>query len=265
MHQEKTPRLRRPKPHPLQQATMNSTEPNKALRRPVKQRWYYEAVPTPALVSHLEDAAMTLETKEPDEMLENLLQATDKYEAAIALQPEAARYSSGDEICVNDLVLLDRSACGLPESLGVMELITDEYLAYLPMDEIGAQMLQGTLFYEHDLLWCRITGWEVENSIPMVFYSPILADDIVHEEEYASLGEIIALLRQSECAPVLPKFGSSRVLRLSENYHRNLCCKQVSYKATYSDLPSIGYCTPAVFGVQVGSYNGLVLTNKKIK
>jgi hypothetical protein len=235
-------RPKRSKPPPLAKTTMDSTEPTRALRRPVKQRWYYETVPTPALATHL-----------------------DKYEAAITMQPEAARYPSEYETGVKDLVTPDRSACGLPESLGVLEHVKDEYFESLPMNEIGAQMLQGILFYEHDLLWCRITGWGVENSIPMVFYSPILADDIVQDEEYASLGEMIALLRQSECAPVLPKFEPSRVLRLSESFRRNLCYKQVSYKATYPDIPSIGYSTPAVPGVPVGSYNGMVLTDKIIK
>jgi hypothetical protein len=215
----------------------------------------------------VENATMTLDTNGHEEMLENLIKATDKYEAAIAMQPEAARrdYPSGDETCVDDLVILERSAGGLPESLGVMEIIMDEYLASLPMDEIGARMLQGILFYEHDLLWCRITGWGVENSIPMVFYSPILADDVVHEEEYVSLGEIIALLRQSDYSPVLSKFEPSRVLRISERCRRNLCYKQVSYKATFPDPPAIGYCTPAVPGDRVGSYNGKVLTDKTIK
>jgi hypothetical protein len=235
-------RPKRSKPHPLAKTTIDSTEPTRALRRPVKQRWYYETVPTPALATHL-----------------------DKYEAAITMQPEAARYPSKCENGVQDFVPPEWSVCGLPESLGVMEHVTDAYLESLPMNEIGAQMLQGLLFHEHDLLWCRITGWGVENSIPMVFYSPILADDIVRDEEYASLGEIVALLRQSECAPVIPKFEPSRVLRLSESFRRNLCYKQLSYKATYPDLPSIGYSAPAVSGVPVGSYNGMVLTDKIIK
>jgi hypothetical protein len=179
----------------------------------------------PVLANHLEHSTTTLKPQDisqvdpkiteaenhtldddADSMVENLLRATDKYEAAIALQPEAAYNNKIFPIggkCFNELVTLDKAVSGLPEILGEMELITNEELTSLPMDEDGARQLQGILFHDQDLLWCRITGWGVENSIPIVFYSPLLAENIVHDEEYASLGEIITRLRQSEIYPVI--------------------------------------------------------------
>ena len=65
--------------------------------------------------------------------------------------------------------------------------------------------------------------------------------------------------------PVLPKFESSRVLRRSESTRLNLCYKQVSHEATYINSTPVGYCNQVVSGGQVGSHNGLTLTDRTIK
>ena len=266
-------------PRPQRRPKITESGPEHAersKRMPVDQRWYYETVQTPVLANHVEQGTTTGITEtddcslddETESMVENILRATDKYEAAIAQQPGAAYnnkiYPIGGK-CFNELVTLDKDVSELPEILGPMVLITNEELLSLPMDEDGARQLQGILFYDKDLSWCRITGWGVENSIPIVFYSPLLAENIVHGEEYVSLEEMATRLKQSEIYPVLPKFKSSRVLKRSEVSRLNLCYKQLSYKAVHPEPPSVGFCTPVVSGDQVGSHNGLTLTDRTIK
>ncbi len=72
--------------------TVKINEPQKTLdkRRPVKDRWFYE----PVLGSETSMLACAPSGTVHDEMIENLLKATDKWEAALAAQPEAAWPSS---------------------------------------------------------------------------------------------------------------------------------------------------------------------------
>jgi hypothetical protein len=100
-------------------------------------------------------------------------------------------------LSTNEKIIVDISKCGLPDSVGIVEVISDEGLASIPTNENGACMLQGTLFFDNDLQWCRINGWGVENGIPIVFYSVISTEGTHHEEDYASLAQMLALIRQS--------------------------------------------------------------------
>jgi hypothetical protein len=165
-----------------------------------------------------------------------------------------------------DLITSDASECGLPESLGLLELISDHCLASIAIDELGARILQGTLFHDNDLQWCRLNGWGVENSIPIVFCSPILTEDTHLEEQYASLADMLGLIRQeSAIPPVIPKFEPSRLLRRSERFRQNLCYKQLSYQSRYSALLDIGHFTSSLLGERMGGYNRNVLTHRTIK
>jgi hypothetical protein len=225
--------------------------PKETKRRPVKQRWFYEPVSTPALVSQLDlEGEKMLIAGEPQigESLTSINMAV----------PEI-------ELSTNEEINFDKSKCGLPDSVGIVEVISDEGLASIPINENGACMLQGTLFFDNDLQWCRINGWGVENGIPIVFYSAILMEDTPHEEDYASLAQMLALLRQSPVPAVVPKFVASRILQKSEHVRRSLCLKQVGYSVQHAAVPEIGQFKVHLLGARLGSYNGHVLTGRTIK
>jgi hypothetical protein len=74
----------------------------------------------------------------------------------------------------------------LPDYLGELEYMTFSDLEDTFDNEAGSCKLQGTIFRDYDLNWCRINGWGMESGVPIVFYSPVYLRD---EEEYASLAE----------------------------------------------------------------------------
>jgi hypothetical protein len=90
-------------------------------------------------------------------------------------------------------------------SMDTLEAIKD--------DECGASYLNGTLFEDHELGWCRITGWGVKCGIIVIFYSPMSGDDTPREEEVTSLAGLLCWIRQSPSPPLVPKFESSRMLQ----------------------------------------------------
>jgi hypothetical protein len=61
-------------------------------------------------------------------------------------------------------------------------------MAAITDDEHGACYIQGALFFDQNLNWCRITGWGTENGIMIIFYSPLVAGELHQEgEEFLSL------------------------------------------------------------------------------
>ncbi len=219
--------------------------PVKSKRKPVNQRWCYEPISSPALVTHQSESSLTSVNGQPHVSFEKEAVSHDTFQ--FNYQDPAAK-------------LVD-----LPADIGAVDEMTDEFLATITNDELEARQLQGTLFYDSELEWCRINGWGVESGIPILFYSPLGSQELLQDEEYASLINILAWIRQSEVPAVTPMFKPSRILRPSMSKSKALCYKQKSFVAKQGTLPVIGQYNDHVGGPQVGSYNGKILTNKTIK
>ena len=114
-------------------------------------------------------------------MLEALSGATDKYEAAIAIQPSATYQKS----------LREDPACTLPLDIGDVLAMSISEIEGVSVDENGAAYLQGVLFYDAELQWCRINGWGVECGIPIVHYSPVGSDEPGTDEQHVSVFDIL--------------------------------------------------------------------------
>ncbi len=122
-------------------------------RRPVKERWYYEPV-SANVANVLEDNEDMDLDDGTEEMIKNLVRAEDKYEVAIAMQPEAV-YPWNHSMSFTGSASKNSQ---LPSSLGSLEPILGEDLDSLQDNEIGACFLQGTLFYDEELEWCMVSG-----------------------------------------------------------------------------------------------------------
>jgi hypothetical protein len=213
---------------------------------------------------------------EMEEMIENMVQANDKYEAAMAVQPMAANTCEAAELrrVANTLEMdelrraypieKDSTAYNLPEELGMVHEIPLATLDTLMDDESGACFLSGILFEDESLGWCRITGWGIECGIVVVFYSPISGKDASRDEEVISLAELLCWIKQSSSPPVVPKFESSRLLQRSEHKRVNLCYRQQSY-GIVQPHSMLGNCTVRQFGAKVGSYDGQIMSDRVIR
>jgi hypothetical protein len=101
---------------------------------PVSQRWFYE----PGL---------------PEQVIcANVAGALSKADMMNISQPEP--------VCPD--------AISPPSELGEMEPISEAYLDSISDDESGAWRLQGILFYDDELKWCRITGSGTECGVSIV-------------------------------------------------------------------------------------------------
>jgi hypothetical protein len=220
-----------------------------AKRIPVNERWYYELVETPALVVQSVGPVGEEASGEPLVLLEKV--AVEGPNGLLTNQEE-----DDDR---------DRSLDCLPDYLGELEYMTFSDLEDIFDNEAGACKLQGTIFRDYDLNWCRINGWGMENGVPIVFYSPVYLRDEVHDEEYASLAEILAVMRQSVLTPVVPKIEPSRALRRPPSTTKNLCYRQKGFISQCSALPPIGQYKEPTRGQTMGSYDGKVLTDRIIK
>ena len=76
-------------------------------------------------------------------------------------------------------------------TLGPLLEIGAEIIEEIEDAESGAYYLQGTIFYDNELHWCRITGWGVDNGITLVYYVPVTSIDLVKDEEHTTLTEIL--------------------------------------------------------------------------
>jgi hypothetical protein len=237
-------------------------------RKPVNQRWYYEPVPQLAVDTCITDEtdsmAIELPLPVPDKsgptgkvsddiglggdleyeaLLENaILKANDKYEFAVAME----------EICVTR-----------PEGVGNVVPVEKATFQEIADDEIGASKLQGLLFYDDDLQWCRVNGWGVEHGITLVYYSSVSSENPVDDEHHMSLAELLALLNETTILPVYPRYEPSRTL-CRPNQKLLQCYRQLGYEAKY-DLPSIGVSTVRQYGAKMGSYDGHIMSDRTIR
>jgi hypothetical protein len=284
---------------------------SKSGRIPAHQRfWYYEPVLETALSVHQparDGVSLILPTQnsgmegvqdevelspDTEELIKNLCQAEDKYEAAIAAQPwaaneiEAAEYlrvanspemvklrraypieNGTDPLREDDVgsaLAKDSTVYNLPEELGMVQEIPLATLEKIMDNESGACFLSGILFEDDGLGWCRITGWGIECGILVMFYSPLLGEDAPHDEEVISLAELLCWIKQSSSPPVVPKFEPSRLLQRSEQKRMNLCYRQQSY-GIMQPQTMLGNCNVRQFGAKVGSYDGQIISDRVIR
>jgi hypothetical protein len=230
-------------------------------RRPAKERWFYELVPE---VNEAPANQDSMGNKEHKECLVGI-QYLDKYEAAVALQPDPnlAKHVSGHSICSNKM--LDEIP-EVPKRLGKLDLVSESFLDAITIDEAGACSMQGIVFYDEELTWCRISGWGIESGIPIVFYLPTDADGsdaggLQVIEEYASLTEVLDQIKQSSQQTVIPELEPSRILKRAPRQ------KALSYRLSglKSALSTIGSVKVRQFGAKVGSYDGKVLSDRTIR
>ena len=213
-------------------------------RRPVKERWFYE--PVQAAV----DIPLDHITDSPDAQ-----KCQDEVEAAHAMLSSSTSITKGSDIGVNDIF-------NIPTKFGSLEVLPESFISDVTLDEAGACSLQGIMFHDDELEWCRISGWGTENGILIVFYSPILISDPGQEEDFASLTDMIDQIQQSPHPLVVPKCEPSRILRRS--HQTMLCYRQSGYQST-SVLSPMGSYTVHQFGVKVGSYNGKLLSDRILR
>ena len=161
--------------------------PNNQQRRPVDKRWFYQQVPACVGIAAVPAENIGIP---PDRSGEALLEASS---AAVVLDAER----------------------GPPPDVCPVVTVTLQDIQNAGNDEWAAWYLQGILFYEDELEWCRITGWGVECGIIIVHYSAIMAQDLTQEEHHASLSDMLAMILRSPQPPVIPDYQPSRVLRQS--------------------------------------------------
>ncbi len=232
-------------------------------------------------------------------MIENLIKASDKYEAAIILQPEAEAtrrqhrpvgqrwYYEPVPVCVmtseqsgavpDNLTEKDKlsneisaeseptAVYSLPPELGPVVPVSIQDIQDAGDGEWAAWYLQGIVFYDAELEWCRITGWGAECGVIIVHYSPVTALDSVDDEHHSSLSDMLSMIMQSSTPPVIPDYMPSRVLRRSEALQTALCYRQPGYTVLQRSSGDVGSCEVRQLGARVGSYNGKVLSTAVIK
>ena len=160
---------------------------------------------------------------------------------------------------------LSRDECLVPDnSVGEITALTDDEVEAVTSDELGARSLQGVLFYDSELEWCRINGWGVECGIPIVHYSPVGSSSPMEVEQHSSVDEIVALIKLSSIPPVTPRYEPSRILKQSSQQRKNLCYRSKTYDSSNQE-PSIGTYTVLNLGARVGSYAGKPLSNKTVR
>jgi hypothetical protein len=103
----------------------------------------------------------------------------------------------------------------VPFHLGPLLEITDDLIHQIQINEEGASYLHGTIFYDDDLEWCKITGWGVECGTTLVYYSPVSAKDPTTDEHHSSLADVLSWIRNSPLAPVRTGYKPSRTLKRS--------------------------------------------------
>jgi hypothetical protein len=164
----------------------------------------------------------------------------------------------------SDELLGDREE-GFPSELGPVVSVSRQDLQNAGDSEWAAWFLQGIIFFDDELQWCRITGWGVECGIIVIHYSPASAIDPIQEEHHSSLLDMLAMLVQSPYPPVISDYHPSRVLRQSNELRKNLCCRPLGCTVVQRDTRAVGTCKVRQLGAKVGSYNGYVLSTSVIK
>ncbi len=151
----------------------------------------------------------------------------------------------------------------LPPQLGPVVTVSLKDIQDAGDGEWAAWYLQGIIFYDGELAWCRITGWGVECGIVIVHYSSVM--DPSHEEHHSSLADMLTMMTQSSHPPVIPDYQPSRVLRQSEELQKALFYRSSGYTVLQRGAQSFGSSTVRQLGSKVGSYNGHVISTSIIK
>ena len=208
--------------------SMSFPAPKKSERRPVGERWYYETV-QPTLVA----ACPTTIT------------ATDtQIECSTILHDETGK-DSKHSVKKNNSEASDVVCNDTFTQLGKVEPVSLLDIESSGNDEWTAWCLQGVLFYDAELDWCRILGWGVECGIIILNYAPISASEPLQCEHHASLADVLSLIKQSPFAPVVMAYQPSRILSRSETHRKVLCYKQMDYTVIYQ-APVIGHGSSAI-------------------
>jgi hypothetical protein len=90
-----------------------------------------------------------------------------------------------------------------------------DYLQNAKDNEESAWDLQGLIFHDDELDWCRITDWGVDHGTNIVFYSPVESTTPETDEEHASLSEVLTWIQQSPVHARISDYKSSRAIRKS--------------------------------------------------
>ncbi len=220
----------RPAPRSRRRVKVKGPHAGLEKRRFVKDRWFYEPVldsktttltcslspaMTPNELELLNEEELMSEpdvTEEAEFLTSKLMNATDKYEAAIMIQPADENFT--------DINKSERPGVRLETSLlpnlGPMEALPD-YLLDLEDTEETARIIQGMGFRDEEYGWCEVTGWDVDHGVKVVYYMPKGQRDLAHEH-HTSLSDLLSIIK---CDPVLPKltdYKSSRLLRRSASW-----------------------------------------------
>ena len=209
----------------------------------------------------VEDDVEDTLTPEEERMFEDLAKATDKYEAAIAVQPEAAfpdseRVDKDKRVPRQKKIVVDKPSGGetkkrrpakerwfyepvLPagtpmlasfttsENPGVLGISSDSLLPdFGPTEDLPGLLefaedcegtaweLQGVVFKDNTLGWCKVTGWGVDLGVNMIYYAPVGQEFSSNHEHHVSLAEILTVIRQQ---PVVSKISDYRPSRQLES------------------------------------------------
>ncbi len=122
---------------------------------------------------------------------------------------------------------------------------------YSMMMNNGHSTLHGTLFYDDELEWCRVTGWEVECGTTLVYYSPIHLNDQTLAEHHASLREVLTWIKGSPSVPVTTRYKSSRLLRKSLRAGEKCLWTRVLASSVPIDIEMGSVCLQSVPRIQV--------------
>ncbi len=151
-----------------------------------------------------------------------------------------------------------------PENLGEVVSLDKAMLQEVTNDESGADKLQGLIFYDDDLQWCRVNGWRVVHGIPLVYYSSDLADNPVDDEHHIYVKELVTVISDSVIVSVYPKYEPSRTIRRSKRDPTCRLFRQVGYQSQFG-VSVIGKSTVRQFGAKLGSYDGSIMSDRTIR
>jgi hypothetical protein len=244
------------------QRSKKTTDPvvitdNSKQRKPVGQRWYYEPVVNPALpnceTTTQENANVDKITQKNADIDKIVHQPGEckvirwgdytgyckpgEYDPELDAFVEIlhAQPTSAEDTATQNPIPLAASE-GPPLQLGPVVSVSLQDIQEAGCDEWTAWYLQGIIFYDEELEWCRIIGWEVECGVIIIHYTSVM--DLSHEEHHSSLTEMLAMMTRSPQFLVIPDYQPSRVLCRSEMLQSQrlystdplvtLCCNEVT-------------------------------------
>jgi hypothetical protein len=247
---------------------------NSKQRKPVGQRWYYEPVENPTLP----DCEATIQKKaDVDKVIHQpgecrVIRWEDyngcckpgEYDPELDAFVEIfhAHAIGAEDAAIPTPILVDESE-GLPLQIGPVVSVSLQDIQNAGSDEWAAWYLQGIIFYDEELGWCRIIGWGVECGVIILHYTSVT--DFSHEEHHSSLAEMLAMMTQSPKQLVIPDYQPSRVLCRSEMLQKALFYRSSGCTVLQRGDQSFGSSSIRRLGSKVGSYNGHRIPNSTIK